>query len=639
MRRRLAAFFDRLFPDPAKQLASSLAEASRREHEARTAAREKASTEATIRHLSEELVATKAMAGEWRSLEEERVSEFREAQMMAGAGPWVLAESRRIENPGSVGLRETTPISAQGAYGDIDLALQNLEWRREINLSWLEFSRWGIQQIILISRLYYIKNPIVRRLVDVCASYVFARGVEVTSDDEAAAEILEEFFKRNQKTLGQIALVDLERRKDYDGNLFFAFFVDKVDKGQVSVRTIDATEIMDIVTNPDDTDDPWLYHRCWTERAFDMKNGQANTTSREAWYPALSYVPTEKPESINGKPVKWDIPVYHRKAGAVAKWHFGCPRIYPMLDWAKASKRFLEACATVKQSLAQIAMTLTTKGGQQALEGAKQQLQTSAGPSSALWDQNPTPVNASIFASGPGTQLEAFNTKGGGGDPEEVRQFKLMCCMVKGVPETFLGDVSTGNLATATSLDRPTETVMLELQEQWIEDLGIIGTFVLAVSAKAPSGKLREAKAGKQVTIREARRVRAPDGRMVYEAKKATDVEIEVKVNFPSIREGDVPALVAATVSAIQNGKLDPKVGVRQLCDLLPGIEDADAIVAEMWPDRQNNLTSGPYVAPEPPVDPAAQPTEAARKIARRLITEVMQERNGHAHTAGHART
>ncbi len=210
--------------------------------------------------------------------------------------------------------------------------------------------------------------------------------------------------------------------------------------------------------------------------------------------------------------------------------------------------------------------------------------------------------------------------------------------MVKGVPETFLGDVSTGNLATATSLDRPTETAMLELQEQWIEDLGIIGTFVLVVSAKAPSGKLREAKAGKQVTIREARRVRAPDGRMVYEAKKPTDGAIEVKVNFPSIREGDVPALVAATVSAIQNGKLDPKVGVRQLCDLLPGIEDADAIVGEMWPDRQNDLTSGPYIAPEP-VDPTAQPTEAARKIARRLITEVMQERNGHAHTAGHART
>jgi hypothetical protein len=46
--------------------------------------------------------------------------------------------------------------------------------------------------------------------------------------------------------------------------------------------------------------------------------------------------------------------------------------------------------------------------------------------------------------------------------------------MVVGVPETFLADVSTGNLATATTLDRPTELVFMEKQEAWREDLTII---------------------------------------------------------------------------------------------------------------------------------------------------------------------
>ena len=89
MNRRLAAFLDRIFPDPAQQIASALAEATKRETEARIAAREKAASEDTIRRLSEELVGTHAFSGQWRSLEEDRVSEFREAQIhgvQLGAG-------------------------------------------------------------------------------------------------------------------------------------------------------------------------------------------------------------------------------------------------------------------------------------------------------------------------------------------------------------------------------------------------------------------------------------------------------------------------------------------------------------------------------------------------------------------------
>src|SRR5215468_8635108 len=138
-----------------------------------------------------------------------------------------------------------------------------------------------------------------------------------------------------------------------------------------------------------------------------------------------------------------------------------------MLDWAREARKDLEATSSVRQSLSQVAMTITTKGGQQALAGIKNQNSTSVGPSASIWDQNPPAVAGGTFASGPGTKLEAFSKAGATFGPEHVRQIKLMCCMVAGVPETFLADVSTGNLATATSLDRPTETVMLEKQESW----------------------------------------------------------------------------------------------------------------------------------------------------------------------------
>jgi hypothetical protein len=559
----------------------------------------------------------------------EFMGELQEAALMGGSGPWLgpltFAETAKLGGAAKalasgVQARESFAQS-QGANGLFELELNNWEWRREINFCWLEFSRWGIQQIILLSRLYYIKNPIVRRLVNVCAIYVFGRGVEVSSPDPDANDAIKAFMERNRKVLGQAALTDLERRKDYDGNLFFAFFTN-TDTGETDVRTIDATEMQEIVTDPEDADTEQLYKRQWFEKTFVTQSGMFQSVGKAAWYPALDYEPTEKPALIGGHPVMWDTPVYHRKTGTAGKWLFGCPRIYPMLDWAKASRKFLEHCMAVKAALAQIAMTITTKGGQQALEGIKQQLGSTVATGNSSWyEQNPTAVSGSIWASGPGTTLAAFKSQGQGGDPEEVRQYKLMCCMVKDVPETFLADVSTGNLATATTLDRPTELAFMALQEEWREDLCVIVRYALRNSLRAPNGKVREAMQARKadlkvIDIREAARQLKENGRWQYiEAAVVKDKPdaIEVTVTFPAIREGDIPALVTATTNAMTLGQMsgvpgiDQKAGILHLMTLL-GIDKAEEIVEEMFPDSQYEPDRTIEDEPEPAAVPGSVP-------------------------------
>ena len=568
------------------------------------------STIRSLRRVAEESIRELGARGLQDDIRKREVLEFagelQEAALMGGSGPWLgpmtFAEAAKpggLKRSSEIGIRSRESFAmAQGANGLFELELNNWEWRREINFGWLEFSRWGIQQIILLSRLYYIKNPIVRRLVNVCAIYVFGRGVEISSPDKDANEEIKRFMDRNQKTLGQVALTDLERRKDYDGNLFFCFFADK-DSGEMDVRTIDATEIQEIVTDPDDCDTVRYFKRQWFERTFDESTGAFSQVGRTAWYPAIDYEPTARPDAINGQPIMWESPVYHRKCGTAGKWLFGCPRIYPMLDWAKAARKFLEACAAVKAALAQISMSITTKGGQQAVEGIKQQLGSTVATGNSLWyEQNPTAVNGSIFASGPGTALAAFKSSGEGGDPEEVRQYKLMCCMVKDVPETFLADVSTGNLATATTLDRPTELAFMSLQEEWREDLCVIVTYALKNSAKAPNSKFREALNARKtdlkiLSIAEAKRKRDKRGNWRYIEAAPQPNAIEVTVTFPSIREGDIPALVTATVEAMTLGNkggqvtgIDEREGVRHLLTLL-GVEKADEIVEQMYPDSE----------------------------------------------------
>src|ERR1035438_10499456 len=150
------------------------------------------------------------------------LSELIEAQAMGGSGPWqsgspdsyarmspVLHEALR--------LREAGPVSTLGVYGDYEFLLQNVNWQREINYSWMEFTRWGIQQIMLVVRLYYIKNPIIRRLVDVCAQYVWALGCDITSDDPDTNDQIKAFRERNQRVLGRCALMEAEKSKDRDG--------------------------------------------------------------------------------------------------------------------------------------------------------------------------------------------------------------------------------------------------------------------------------------------------------------------------------------------------------------------------------------------------------------------------------------
>lgn len=632
--RSIVPFLTSFRPKPIPELSTLIRQAG-------IANQREADKDRAIHMLSNALVEVRARELLRDQDESENEAEFAEAVRMFGAGPWRMPGVVDDANGKRVLSKESASplLSAQGAYGDTELALQNVEWRREINLSWLEFSRWGIQQIILISRLYFIKNPLIQRGINVAAQYVFGRGVEISSTDEAANEVLQDFLARNKKTLGQIGLADLEKRKYYDGNLFFVFFADKTNTGEVNIRTIDATEIMEIVCDPDDTEVPQYYRREWISKVFDPASGSTSEKLEKAWYPAINYEPPAKPMAINGVPVLWDSPVLHRRCGGVAKWHFGCPLVYAALDWAKAARRFLEACMTIRQSLAQFSMTLTTKGGQQALQGAKQQLSTTVGPSASLWDQNPTAVDASIFASGPGTKLEAFNTKGAGGDPAEVREYKLMVAMTFGIPESFFSDMNTSNLATATSLDRPTELNFMEKQEAWREDLCTIAEYVLGISYSAPSGKLREAMNARKVqtvSIREAARVRNSKGAMVYEAPKPDqkDGDVKVMVTFPTIIEADVPAMVQAMVQSMTLGTgaiagIDERQGILELMRL-NGIPDPEELIEMMYPS-DGPKKYDPYREPPPevavdpvtgqPVKPAAP--KAAAKEALGQVTAI----------------
>lgn len=527
----------------------------------------------TVERLSEQVEMYRALA---QIRQDERLqlqAEYREALSMSGAGPW-------LQTPAGVRESKTNLTESRAAVAlkerlwDLELAFEDMGWQREVAQSSLEFSRWGVQQIILICRLFRIKNPLVQRGILISSYYVFGRGFEISSPDETTNEVLNRFFENpaNRSELGMAALTEKEQALYTDGNIFWALFTDQAS-GDVLTRSIDATEIIQIVSDPDDSSKPRFYQRNWVEQTFNVSNGSTEARSRTLWYLDADYEPIGKIERIGAAEIAKSaggeyIRIIHQKSGGLMKWQYGCPRAYAAIDWARAYKQRLEDYASITRALARFAWDVKTKGGAPAIAALKGSFATTLVNDGSMQEQNPPPVTGSSFISGPNETITPVKTAGVAPNPEEGRRLAHMVYMVFGLGEHFFADIASGNLATAKTLDRPTELKFVHDQLVWKETFRRLALFVLDRSAKAPSGKMRE-------------------------AKKETQAEPIVNVEFPAIIEGDIPEQVDAVVKAMTLGTsdgvchgIDERQGVGQLLRLV-GVPDFDDVLELMYPSEE----------------------------------------------------
>jgi hypothetical protein len=486
---------------------------------------------------------------------------------------------------------------------ELELALEDRGWVREITLSNFEFSLMGIQRIIGLCRLYALKNPLIRRGIQVSAFYVFGRGVSISSDDPDENSALDAFFKnpRNAQEIGHRALVKKEEQIWSDGNIYWVFFADE-QTGELIIRCLDPIEIVDIVTNPDDSSEEWYIHRRWMAQNFDPITGQKQPTPMQAWYPALGFDPADKPPTIGAEnvQVKWDTPCMHWKEGGNQKWLYGVPLAYPAIDPGRQVKRLIDNWCSIQEAMTRFAWQVETQGGLPAIANLKQTLATTlAIGDGSMYEQNPPPNTASSWISGPGNKLSMSKTSGMIDSPEVGRRVAHLCYMVFGLPETFFADASVGTVATATSLDRPTELKFLEAQERWREGLQRMGDYVIMMSETSTKGKIYEARKTKPKV-------------------EKTAAGSVVKVQFPSILEHDIKDQIAAIVEAATlNGfectGVDERVTIGLLLQELQ-VENWQEVLELMYPedeyedlmDRTEILAQQREQALAPPPPPVA---------------------------------
>lgn len=507
---------------------------------------------------------------------------------------------------------------------ELELALEDEGWKR---LTWdmgqEVFSRDGILKIIELSRAAYLANPLIRHAVNVQANYVFAQGVAIHGKPtDEVNETLQAFWdlESNQKVLTDpFVLWNREVQLATEGNLFVVFFPNPLT-GEVQVRFFPPEEFIrggDPICNPEDRDEVWFYKRVWDSYEYNPVGASETALPlrkhHEAYYPAWDYNPGFKRETINGKEVRWTSPVYHVKVGNIAGQFYGVPEVYSALAWARAVKLDLEDYATIRRALSRFAWNLRVEGGREGVAQAKSKLESAVTHEDVV-ERNPAPVAGSTFIGAEGRDMQPMRLAGTTLNPEEGRRLWLMVSAATGIPETILaGNADVGNLATARTLDRPTELQMRMRQTLWKGILTRIGNYVLRQSALSVAGALTGDVIGSTLELQVRR---AQRGRPVFDTNKA-----EVSIVFPSIlepdKDKDVRAIVRAFTMegrALFPGLVSVKDLQRRLLVAL-GEDDVDGAVMQILaeleeePDQEeggeepNGQTDAPPEGEEEPSD------------------------------------
>lgn len=494
----------------------------------------------------------------------------------------------------------------------LELALETMDWRRLTAEADQEFSRDGLRIIVELARIMAIKNPVVKRGVEVKQLYVWGQGWSVKAGDPDIDEALQAFLAdtRNQPELSHQARKRQERELQTDGNLFFCFFPNAVT-GRVRVRTINFDEMATVICNPEDRKEPWYYRRQWHQETTDLATGATAQQQMTAYYPDWRYNPVAKPPAIGDVVIHWDKPVLHIAADGYGGGVFGVSEIYAAIDWSRAYKEFLEDWASIVRAYRRFAFQMGTSGGKQGVAAAKAKLATTYGNAGTGAETNPAPTVGATFVTDGNVNLQPVRTSGATVAAEDGRRLLLMVAASFGLAETFFGDVSVGTLATATSLDRPTELMMRDRQTLWSDIYMAIFDYVLLWAVKAPQGALRNL--GRVETVLE-------EGCRVETVVWNADVGIHIDIDFPPVLGSDVLERVQAIVAgATLDGKspagtLDP-VTVTRLLLVALGEDDVDEIIEALFP-----AGVAEWPAPDAVTPTEAALVEAARELRSALV-------------------
>lgn len=540
-------------------------------------------------------------------------------------------EQERVDLQMTKEGRETL---AREGLGDLELAFDDIGWRDMNVYEGFRMSRQALRRAISLSRLMYLLNPLIKRAVTVQELYVWGSGFTINANEKVVDGVLKDFFEdqANEKVIGtgDEGWPQRERDQRIDGNSFFCFFVNR-RTGAVRVRTLSIDYIDDVICNPEDIKEPWFYRKI-SGMVSTAPDGDLNAPpmqdTKQVLYPDIFYDPVMKQSTWNGVPIDWNTRILHVRTGGVSTLKFGMPELLAGLNWATAYKRILENFATILAAYARFAMKITGNQGKKGVAATRSKMNTALNSSTAV-DTNPPNNTAAYFAASGGMDVAPVKTANSTTAPDEARALRSMVAAAADIPEHFFGDSEVGNMATSATLDRPTELKMISRQQMWRNVISTMAKFVIAQSALAIDGKLRNAgyKGTKTLDPFSGRTLRVT---VTPPADKTVDFEVE----FPNITERAITERVRALVNAATlngrkaEGLFPNRKYLFKLMLQAMGVRNAERVADEAYPSEVKQGFVDPKVEAENKrMEAEAKKTQADASMIQAKSSKVQAEK------------
>ena len=303
------------------------------------------------------------------------------------------------------------------------------------------------------SRLYALKDPLGQQAIRLWVDYTFGSGMSIQAKDEAAQTAVENFLKDPQN--GPVLSANGQRKSCRklltDGDIFFVLWLQP--NSRAAIRWIDPLEITEIITDPDDVESPMYYRRQWTGATGDPHDTYYRSSMN------ISDTATMRAGHSRAVMATDDGIVFHLAYNTSGQR--GNPLLLAALDWIKQYRRFLASRVAIMLALTRFAWRTKVKGGQAAVDAIRDKQQVENDPVAA----------GSTILENLGADTTPIKTDSGAKNAyDDGRMLKLQVFAAVGISEQYFGDISTGNLATAKTVELPMLKMFQSFQQVW-EDL------------------------------------------------------------------------------------------------------------------------------------------------------------------------
>lgn len=376
-----------------------------------------------------------------------------------------------------------TPEQLIGQLQEQDSALlydlvQNLYWESLGTLGYGRDLLGERNRAIDESRRLWKYNPLAQWMVNLWTNYGFGESVAVTPRDPEAAGVWDEFWTapRNQTVLAADRAADiLSNWTLVDGDRFLAFFISTLD-GECTVRKISTKEIVEIVTDPDDSSIPLFYKRQWT-----AQDGTATTMYYPDW--EALFHDLENPEDSSSL-ARAKLPRDAKRADGqnsnttVCILHiafnnkdeeslFGWPLLAAGSPWIRSQKKFMEDRLAVASAKAMYVRRAKISGGSRAVDTVVANLRSTLSATNRV-ETNPPAIAGSTLVENKAVDTTDFPMRTGAADARiDHEAFAWMALLSGGVFPHWAGMGDAYRLATATAMEAPLQRQFSRYQAFW----------------------------------------------------------------------------------------------------------------------------------------------------------------------------